>query len=697
MGAADEFRQNAAVARAFGQNRIAVVIRGRDLRVVQSHLSSEMLGGLTIPVGSELDELMTPEDAREVERRLREVLDTGRPFTDWRRSVRPRRFPEQEWDVSVSAFPLDGADGRPAGVAVVFIDLTEQRRARQRLDLLYRAAADIGASLDVTRTTQDLVDVLVPAFADHAAVSLAEAVLAGDEPPQGARVDTRHYRRVSVSKGWPGHMLQPGDALPATPLQPGIDAGRVLLVSGRARITQTLGDDPALVRLMVPGDAHSLLIAPLYARGRVLGGVNVWRTGRSEPFDAEDARLLEEIVSRAALSVDNARRYTREHSAAVTLQRSLLPQVPAELSAAMTAGTYLPAGGGAGVGGDWFDVIPLSSLRVAFVVGDVAGHGLHASATMGRLRTAVQTLADLDLPPDELLAHLDDLVLRLEEERGAGQENAVGATCLYATYDPVTRRCAVASAGHPPPLLLRPGEPAAFVELSPGPPLGVGGMPFEPTEIVLPEGSVLALYTDGLVEGDDHDFDDGMGRLRRRLEVLCRPGRAVADISRDLLAEFAGAPPADDIALLLARTRVVPARDTASWEFAADPSVVAEARKAAGERLAAWDLGEMASVTELVVSELVTNAIRYGGAPVGLRLIRDGGTLICEVSDPSSTQPRLRRARDTDEGGRGLFLVAQLSTRWGSRYTHTGKTIWTEQPITGADPLSAEAGGGHAG
>ncbi|MFD0662691.1 PAS domain-containing protein [Thermocatellispora tengchongensis] len=154
MGAADEFRQNAAVARAFGQNRIAVVMRGRDLRVVQSHLSSEMLGGLTIPVGSELDELMTPEDAREVERRLREVLDTGRPFTDWRRSVRPRRFPEQEWDVSVSAFPLDGADGRPAGVAVVFIDLTEQRRARQRLDLLYRAAADIGASLDVTRTTQ---------------------------------------------------------------------------------------------------------------------------------------------------------------------------------------------------------------------------------------------------------------------------------------------------------------------------------------------------------------------------------------------------------------------------------------------------------------------------------------------------------------------------------------------------------------
>ncbi|TYB71022.1 SpoIIE family protein phosphatase [Nonomuraea sp. PA05] len=630
----------------------------------------ELLGGLLLSPDGDRANVLTAEEARQVEERLNEALARGEPLAGRRYPLHRRQCPGQEWEISVSAIPLEPA-------AAVLIDLDEGQPARRRLDLLYRAAANIGASLDITRTAQDLVDVIVPVFADYATVNLSDAVLAGDEPPRPIRKD---FRRVAVSEPWPAGLVQAGDPIPLPPDLPAartLERGEPVLMTSRSRILQELAGH---TRVMVPADARSLLVAPLYARGLLLGGVEAWRTGRSDAFDDEDVRFLQEIVSRAALSVDNARRYTREHTAAVTLQRSLLPQAPVDLTAAQTAGIYQPAGDRAEVGGDWFDVIPLSSLRVAFVVGDITGHGLQATATMGRLRTAIQTLADLDLPPDELLTHLDDLVLRLAEESG-GSGEGIGATCLYVTYDPVTRRCAMASAGHPPPALVQPGAAAAFVDLSPGPPLGVGNMPFEPAEILLPEGSVLALYTDGLVERDDHDLSDGMDRLCRRLDVLCRPGRALPEIGRHLVAELPAAPPVDDIALLLARTFAMPATDTVGWEFPADPAVVGDARKLTSGQLAAWRLDEMALVTELVVSELVTNAIRYGGAPVGLRLIRDRHVLICEVSDSSSTQPRLRRARETDEGGRGLFLVAQLTSRWGSRYTQAGKTIWTEQPI----------------
>ncbi|MFD6986598.1 SpoIIE family protein phosphatase, partial [Streptomyces sp. NPDC059956] len=341
---------------------------------------------------------------------------------------------------------------------------------------------------------------------------------------------------------------------------------------------------------------------------------------------------------------------------------------------------------GMGVGGDWFDVIPLPSLRVAFVVGDVVGHGLEATAAMARLRTAVQTLADLDLDPGELLTHLDDLVLGFSSEQMTGESRTepavLGATCLYAVYDPVAGQCVAATAGHPPPAVLPPGDEPAFVGLVPGPPLGIGGMPFEVTEFAVQPGSMLAFFTDGLVESRGGDIDEGMDRLRSAL-AGANPSLALGEISQDIFDRVLPREPSDDVALLLARTRVLSPDQVAEWELDPDLSLVAHARELVTGRLSDWDLDELGFVTELVVSELVTNAIRYAGGPVGLRLIRDR-VLVCEVSDPSSTQPRLRRARETDEGGRGLFLVAQLSDRWGCRFTSTGKTIWTEQPIGGS-------------
>jgi anti-sigma regulatory factor (Ser/Thr protein kinase) len=334
------------------------------------------------------------------------------------------------------------------------------------------------------------------------------------------------------------------------------------------------------------------------------------------------------------------------------------------------------------VGGDWFDVVPLSGTRVALVVGDVVGHGIHASATMGRLRTAVRTLADVDLPPDELLTHLDDLVIHLTSDDSSGVRDdpyagEIGATCLYAVYDPVSRVCTLASAGHVPPVVLLPDGTVSVVRLNPGPLLGVGGLPFESTELELPEGSLLAFYTDGLIEAREHDVNLGLERL---CEALASPLPSLEVTCEAVLKALLPDRPADDVALLLARTRALHADQVAAWALPADPAVVADARAQATRQLAVWGLEEASFVTELVVSELVTNAIRYGAVPIGLRLIRDR-TLIVEVSDASSTAPHLRRARSYDEGGRGLHMVAQLSQGWGTRQTPNGKTIWAEQPL----------------
>ncbi|MFJ4862196.1 SpoIIE family protein phosphatase [Streptomyces sp. NPDC088748] len=540
------------------------------------------------------------------------------------------------------------------------------------------------------------MNLLVPDFADLATVDLAEPVLVGDEPPHLAATDEVRLRRAASAQS-PGisaeDLLPAGEALPPVPdteLMRPLMEGRPVLVSDVGVLRGALGMDPETLRLFVPSGAHSSVAVPLYARGLILGCVTVWRSQLPRPFDEADAALLQDVASRAALGVDNARRYTKEHRSALALQRSLLPHSVLNTAAADTAGVYQPAGGGVGVGGDWFDVIPLPSLRVAFVVGDVVGHGLEATAAMARLRTAVQTLADLDLDPGELLTHLDDLVLGFSSEHMAGDSRAepavLGATCLYAVYDPVTGQCAAATAGHPPPALLPPGEEASFLGMVPGPPLGVGGMPFEVTEFGVRPGSTLAFFTDGLVERRGGDIEQGMERLRRSLSGAAGatgdagPDRPLGEISQILCDEVLPHEATDDIALLLARTRALTSDQVAEWELEPDLSLVAHARELVVARLSDWQLEDLSFVTELVASELVTNAIRYAGGPVGLRLIRDR-LLVCEVSDPSSTQPRLRRARDTDEGGRGLFLVAQLADRWGSRFTSTGKTIWTEQTI----------------
>ncbi|WLQ68326.1 SpoIIE family protein phosphatase [Streptomyces glycanivorans] len=616
------------------------------------------------------------------------MLVSGRTATDEVHAVGDRLL-------AVSQRATD-RDGGPPGNVTTLRDTTELQAlsgkaatARGRLKLLYDAGTEIGTALDVIRTCEELAEFATARFADYATVDLAEGVLRGEEPT-AVRASTDGLRRSAFSGARDDTGLYPLGAvirfLPSTDIGAGLLRGRSVLDTDLARRSGWEQQHPERAERIVECGFHSLIAVPMRARGVVLGVAMFWRAQRPEPFEDEDLSVAEEIVARAAVSMDNARRYSREHNVAVTLQRSLLPQGLPDQSAIDAAYRYLPAqaglGGLGGVGGDWFDIIPLPGARVALVVGDVVGHGLHAAATMGRLRTAVHNFSSLDLPPDELLWHLDELVTRIDlDESANGSDGAgvTGATCLYAIYDPASGRCTMARAGHLQPVIVSPEGEAVFADVPGGPPLGLGGMPFETLDVQLAQDSRLVLYTDGLVEDRRRDIDVGLERLRRTLSG--HPDRTPEETCEAVLRVLVPTRARDDVALLVGRTRRLATENVAEWDVPSDPSAVARVRSDVSRTLTEWDLVEEAFTTELILSELVTNSIRYATGPIRVRLIRDR-TLICEVSDRSSTSPHLRQAASMDEGGRGLFLVAQLAERWGTRYTDDGgKVIWTEQVL----------------
>ncbi|MFF3686717.1 SpoIIE family protein phosphatase [Streptomyces sp. NPDC002187] len=678
----------------FRRSPIGLTVHAPDMSILRVNRAISRFSRLPVEEhrGLYTSDFLIQQDTDTVESQMRDVLDTGRSSIFAEQSCRLRHDPSHELFVSVSAFRIQDSAGRVLGLAQTVEDVTEGHRARHRLTLLNKASARIGTTLDVARTARELAEVAVPDLADCVSVDLLEPVTRGEEPSQ-EMLGT--VRRAAIRSMLPnqaevmypvGHTIHiPPDSLQAQCLA---ERRPVLDVDQKGMTKWLAGDPERAARVGEALGTPSLLVVPLIARGLVLGLLSLWRWHRRDPFEEGDLTLAAEFASRAAVCIDNARRYTQQHDAALTLQHSLLPHDVPRHPAVDVAHRYLPADAEAGVGGDWFDIIPLSGLRVALVVGDVVGHGIHAAATMGRLRTAVHTLANLDLAPDEVLSHLDDLVDRLAAEQPADDERVpqvVGATCLYAVYDPVSRQCALARAGHPPPVMVTTDGQAQLVDVPAGPPLGLGGLPFEAAEITLDEGTLLALYTDGLIQGRKRDVDESLADLCAALAV---PADSLEETCRTVGSTLLHDRPAengvaDDVALLVARSRVLAGEQVAVWELAVDVTAAAKARALATAQLAEWGLEEMAFTTELIVSELVTNAYRYGGGYIGLRLIRDQH-LICEVSDAGSSSPHLRRARTTDEGGRGLFLVAQLTERWGTRYSRDGKTIWTEQPLTPA-------------
>ncbi|MFE1024181.1 SpoIIE family protein phosphatase [Streptomyces sp. NPDC058818] len=689
----------AASQAIFGQSPFGFLLIDPDLRVRRANQRfASVFGGTPDDHrGKGVHDYLPRAEADRVSATLRRVLETGDSITDMHvTGFAPGSDERRHW--SVNLYRVHSGSGRPIGISWLGTDITARREAareaaaaRRNLALLNEAGARIGNSLDLETTARELLDVVVPGFCDLATVDLYQGLLMGDETPPGLADGSAELRRVAFSSAvsdapfhGTGEQVELGAVHHYGFNSPCADALR----TARPRIVPA--EDGGLVQ--------STLAVPMVAHDTVVGLARFARTKGSEPFGDRDRDLAVELAARAAVCIDNARLYRREHERALILQRSLLPPGDPEASGLDIACRYLPGNAATGrpseVGGDWFDVIELPGHRTALVVGDVMGRGLRAAVAMGELRTAVRTLAQLDIEPAEVLSQLDEIARGLGAPGGVQQATRAArrpreadlsevylATCVYAVYDSVTRRCTFANAGHLPPVLVEPGESALMLDVPPGLPLGVGGEPFEEVEVELPEGSLLALYTDGLVESRDHPLDEG---LQAFVGALTDPARPLEDVCDQVLNTLDSHHGEDDIALLMARVQGLPSESVGDWSLPREPRSVGRARELARAKLLDWDMESLVDTTELLVSELVTNALRYGEGEIRLRLLLDR-TLVCEVWDSGLVQPRRRRARDTDEGGRGLQLVGLLSAAWGSRRTPRGKTVWFELPLPGAD------------
>ncbi|MFG2740338.1 SpoIIE family protein phosphatase [Streptomyces chartreusis] len=553
----------------------------------------------------------------------------------------------------------------------------EYAAVREHLEFLNEVSGRIGTSLDLSQTIVEVSRAVVPRFTDVAGTYLREQVVAGEGFPDGAPDTTTMWHRVAVEHtDEPGRwddVVPVGEAMPFpahTPFFQCMTSGEPVLVP---RISEQMGHAIASqfekrdIRPLITG--RSMLVVPLKARNVVLGFMILLRHPERVEFNDMDRVTGAELAARAGLVLDNARMYTYQESVAETLQDSMLPHIPPRMAGCDIATRYLPGTLLGRVGGDWFDSVKLPGARTALVVGDVMGHGLNSAAMMGQLRTAVQTMAALDLPPAQLLRNLDDLAQRL----GDGYL----ATCLYAVYDPIASELHIANAGHIPPVLVRAGDGRSeLLDLPTGAPIGVGGVPFEAVRVRVRPGDRLVMCTDGLVEMRGEDIGVGLATL---CESAAHPAASMDDACDTIIRALnTRGGRKDDVALLMARLNGIEPDDVAAWRIGLDPEEVGRARAVVREQLHDWGLARLTDHAELMVSELVTNAVRHShGRPVELRLVR-GDTLLCEVDDDDHDLPTLLSAGPLDDAGRGLRVVSMLAREWGTSRTSGGKTVWFE-------------------
>jgi Stage II sporulation protein E (SpoIIE)/GAF domain/Histidine kinase-like ATPase domain len=551
---------------------------------------------------------------------------------------------------------------------------TEPAETREHLAFLHGATVRIGADLELTQVVISLCETAVPHVADVAATYLYDHVLTDGELPGGPGPDLPRggvLRQAAVTDGGRRrHVTLVGQVTAADltgPFASTAASGQLVMWPDPAQDREDL---PSVSCLLPSGWPGSLLAVPLRAGEHVLGFAVLLRTADREVFDETDVLTATLMADQAALGVHKALLFQREARVADALQRSMLPKRPPSLTGVEVAYRYLPGNPAAQVGGDWFDAIPLSGSRVALVMGDVMGHGVHSAAMMGQLRTAVRTLAALDPPPDQVLRHLDQL---FEDTVGQAEEQYF-ATCVYCVYDPLARRCAIANAGHVPPTFVHPDGRTESVPVPAGVPLGVGNVPFQTIEVAAPDGGLIALCTDGLVESRERDLTDGLAILRKSLR-----GRDSSpdDLCEQVLRALHTDEREDDVALLIARFTGIPSGSVANWFMRPQPRAARHVRALVSSTLSEWGLDRHIDATELMATELVTNAIRYTTRPISLRL-QSTGILRCEVTDDDHHLPVLCEPCDTDEGGRGLYLVSRLAHRWGATHTAAGKAVWFE-------------------
>ncbi|MFE9970061.1 SpoIIE family protein phosphatase [Streptomyces hirsutus] len=637
-----------------------------------------------------LPEILPSMSVGESARIAAQILEMGYPVLEFSQNERVPVTPD--WGVprraERKARRARAARARAAGEPVPEdqrdeAEDLEYAAVREHLEFLNEVSSRIGTSLDLSRTIVEVSKAVVPRFTDVAGTYLREQVVAGEGFDEGVPDTTTLWHRVALEHtDEPGRwddVVPVGEAMPFpahTPFFQCMTTGEPVLVP---RISEQMGHAVASqfekrdIRPLITG--RSMLVVPLKARQVVLGFMILLRHPERQVFNDMDRVTGAELAARAGLVLDNARMYTYQENVAETLQDSMLPQIPPRMAGCDIATRYLPGTLLGRVGGDWFDSVKLPGARTAFVVGDVMGHGLNSAAMMGQLRTAVQTMAGLDLPPAQLLRNLDDLAQRLGDTHLA--------TCLYTVYDPIASELHLANAGHIPPVLVRAADGRSeLLDLPTGAPIGVGGVPFESVRVRVEPGDRLVMCTDGLVEVRGEDIGVGLATL---CESAAHPAASMDDacdtIIRALAVTFSKAGRGgrkDDVALLMARLSGIEPDHVAEWRLVPDPSEVPRARAMVREQLYEWDLEKHVANVELMVGELVTNAVRHAHArPVALRLVR-GDTLLCEVEDDDHELPTLLSAGPTDESGRGLRVVSRLAREWGTSRTGSGKSVWFE-------------------
>ncbi|MEV0225077.1 SpoIIE family protein phosphatase [Streptomyces sp. NPDC050704] len=641
-----------------------------------------------------LPEILPSMSVGEGARIVAQVLELGYPVLEFSQHDRvpvtpdwgvPRRAERKARRDRAAAAAVSG-DPPPQDLQDEGEDL-EYTAVRERLEFLNEVSGRIGTSLDLSRTIIEVSKAVVPRFTDVAGTYLREQVVAGEGFPEGVPDTTTMWHRVALEHtDEPGRwddVVPVGEAMPFpahTPFFQCMTTGEPVLVP---RISEQMGHMIAAqfekrdIRPLITN--RSMLVVPLKARNVVLGFMILLRHPERVEFNDMDRVTGAELAARAGLVLDNARMYTHQESVAETLQDSMLPHIAPRMAGCDIATRYLPGTLLGRVGGDWFDSVKLPGSRTALVVGDVMGHGLNSAAMMGQLRTAVQTMAALDLPPAQLLRNLDDLAQRLGEH--------YLATCLYAVYDPIASELQIANAGHIPPVLVRAEDGRSdLLDLPTGAPIGVGGVPFESVRVRVAPGDRLVMCTDGLVEVRGEDIGVGLAAL---CESAAHPAASMDDacdtIIRALAVTFAeagqGGGRKDDVALLMARLNGIEPADVAQWRIGLSPVEAGRARAVVREQLHEWGLNSLAPQAELMVSELVTNAIRHSHSrPIELRLVR-GDTLLCEVEDDDHTLPTLLSAGPLDEVGRGMRVVSTLAREWGTSRTNSGKTVWFEMTV----------------
>ncbi|MFE9022761.1 SpoIIE family protein phosphatase [Streptomyces sp. NPDC007808] len=543
--------------RLISQSPIGIALLDPDLHYLLVNQALERIDATPAEehIGRRLRETLPLPDIDTIESSLRQVLTTGTPLLDQYHVGRPPADPDTEHAWSLSFYRLEDPSGRVLGAAISFVDVTERHRAsaeadraRRRLALIADASTRVGTTLEVEQTAHELAEVAAPELADVVAVDILDSALAcrrKRRPDNGPEL----FRALALKAAYPSVALRAADPPGDLAAYEGDRLVTLCVHTARPVLVRHVGerDLPRIARdaeattLLARAGVHSYLAVPLIAHGEVLGALDLKRTRNPVPFDEDDVVLASELASRAAVAIDNARWFQSVRNTALTLQRSLLPDHPPHHTGLELASRYQPAQATSEVGGDWYDVIPLTDDKTALVVGDVMGNGIDAAATMGRLRTATCAYADLDLEPASVLQHLDKITCDLEHYI---------VTCLYAVFDPRTGQCHIANAGHMPPALARPDRPPELLELPAGAPLGVGGVPFEATTVDLGPGDLLVLYTDGLVETRHHPIDD---RLDVLLGFLDEPRRPLEESCDLLLYGLRHPDDHDDVALLVAR------------------------------------------------------------------------------------------------------------------------------------------------